>query len=577
MSGQINNEIECSGVSVPKADQSVEITNGDSEKSNPTTPTIIAPPMPTTPPPPGPPPPGIPPQPPAPPQPPPPPAQSQPSPLTTDIKVDQKYSDKMDYLRGSCQRGVNCKFSHDKNYSNLSKNTVNFCHDYQNKTCQRTHCKFIHCTPSEETHYSKTGELPICKDFLTNNCKREDDCQLRHVKGDPSTLATLNGALPIAVDPHAMTRPPPSKASRTSPWPAPLHEPPPRYIPNTHEEIDFNIIKSTPPPMFKKTAVATKSAAPPFESYHKPTVATNWISPSQLRGKCGPSVDNGSGMFYNDKIVDGSLQEPEAKKAKYTDNSHPYMVLNCKYCVNREQAHESSLEKVCEVLKFKSELESEAKKLDMEIDEILLEILKVKLERGDFNITSVPIMTTSNHLNINSNLGSMIDDGQPVYNNSSMRYTNALAMSDMLPIGGNQIANSSTVPLNRTPTMMSISKVDVNQKLQLQNSQSSNHGLLEDLTKFINKKQLPQVHTTQQQQLIMPQHNINNNQQILSGPTTQHQHYLTANQQAMQQSIAVAGNQQYILSSNRKQQSPSQQVPKAHYILQQTQTQHING
>ena len=57
-----------------------------------------------------------------------------------------------DYIRGVCSRKKRCKFGHptvvelnalvgcreDKKYE--------FCHDHQNKVCERTTCRYIHCT-----------------------------------------------------------------------------------------------------------------------------------------------------------------------------------------------------------------------------------------------------------------------------------------------------------------------------------------------------------------------------------------------------------------------------------------------
>ena len=42
----------------------------------------------------------------------------------------------------------------------MVKYDFDFCHDFQNKTCSRGACKFIHCTREEEDYYKTTGQLP---------------------------------------------------------------------------------------------------------------------------------------------------------------------------------------------------------------------------------------------------------------------------------------------------------------------------------------------------------------------------------------------------------------------------------
>ena len=60
-----------------------------------------------------------------------------------------------DYIRGVCSRKKRCKFQHP---SHDELNTLvpckddkkyEFCHDHQNKTCERSTCRYIHCTRKE--------------------------------------------------------------------------------------------------------------------------------------------------------------------------------------------------------------------------------------------------------------------------------------------------------------------------------------------------------------------------------------------------------------------------------------------
>ena len=37
---------------------------------------------------------------------------------------------------------------------------MEFCHDFQNGRCSRSHCKFIHCTSDVEAEFKKSGYLP---------------------------------------------------------------------------------------------------------------------------------------------------------------------------------------------------------------------------------------------------------------------------------------------------------------------------------------------------------------------------------------------------------------------------------
>lgn len=42
-------------------------------------------------------------------------------------------------------------------YSRFDKT---FCHDFQNSTCRRPNCKFLHYTKEEEEMFRRTGYLP---------------------------------------------------------------------------------------------------------------------------------------------------------------------------------------------------------------------------------------------------------------------------------------------------------------------------------------------------------------------------------------------------------------------------------
>ncbi|XP_008408303.1 zinc finger CCCH domain-containing protein 10 [Poecilia reticulata] len=119
-----------------------------------------------------------------------------------------------DFIRNVCKRGKRCRFKHpDFNEVpdlGVQKNEFIFCHDYQNKDCMRSNCRFVHGSKEDEDYYKKSGELPprlrgkvaarlglslmdlplsrgevpICRDFLKGECQRGNKCKFRHVKKD---------------------------------------------------------------------------------------------------------------------------------------------------------------------------------------------------------------------------------------------------------------------------------------------------------------------------------------------------------------------------------------------------------
>ena len=106
-----------------------------------------------------------------------------------------------DFMRNACNRGSHCRFRHPaeeeaKRFSeDFSPREMTFCHDFQNKGCNRHDCRFIHCTRDEEEAYRRTGVLPkfvqsstssrklppICIDFNKGVCQRGPRCKYRHI------------------------------------------------------------------------------------------------------------------------------------------------------------------------------------------------------------------------------------------------------------------------------------------------------------------------------------------------------------------------------------------------------------
>ncbi|KAG8227164.1 hypothetical protein J437_LFUL001708 [Ladona fulva] len=128
-----------------------------------------------------------------------------------------------DFLRNVCRRGKRCKYVHPEerdasvigirqegnNSITISQPAVQkfeytFCHDFQNKQCTRTACKFVHCTREEEEYYKTTGEMPphlitevevpICKDYIKGECRRGPArCRFRHLPtAAPAPDPTVN-------------------------------------------------------------------------------------------------------------------------------------------------------------------------------------------------------------------------------------------------------------------------------------------------------------------------------------------------------------------------------------------------
>jgi len=56
-----------------------------------------------------------------------------------------------DFENGKCTRGERCRFFHPK---------LQICKDFQNKTCERDRCKFLHVTREEEETYENSGVFP---------------------------------------------------------------------------------------------------------------------------------------------------------------------------------------------------------------------------------------------------------------------------------------------------------------------------------------------------------------------------------------------------------------------------------
>uniref|UniRef100_A0A1L8DCP0 C3H1-type domain-containing protein n=1 Tax=Nyssomyia neivai TaxID=330878 RepID=A0A1L8DCP0_9DIPT len=59
-----------------------------------------------------------------------------------------------DFIKGNCRRKF-CRYPHV-----MAPDMVVFCHDYQNLSCNRINCKFLHYSLQEEEYYRHYGEFP---------------------------------------------------------------------------------------------------------------------------------------------------------------------------------------------------------------------------------------------------------------------------------------------------------------------------------------------------------------------------------------------------------------------------------
>ena len=106
----------------------------------------------------------------------------------------------IDNLKGTCAKGKDCRLEHvdviqDKNHREAIVRSI-FCHDFLNKRCPRTYCKYIHASCDEQKFFvehgffsdplsarnkSKLFFCDICIDYLRGQCTRGLSCQHRHV------------------------------------------------------------------------------------------------------------------------------------------------------------------------------------------------------------------------------------------------------------------------------------------------------------------------------------------------------------------------------------------------------------
>lgn len=106
----------------------------------------------------------------------------------------------VDFLKGTCGKGSNCLLMHHETIEDLEMREglikQVFCHDFQNGTCGREFCKYIHASRQEEGFFLENGYFPpsmnarnkeklfysdICLDFLRSQCIRGTRCTYKHV------------------------------------------------------------------------------------------------------------------------------------------------------------------------------------------------------------------------------------------------------------------------------------------------------------------------------------------------------------------------------------------------------------
>ena len=86
-----------------------------------------------------------------------------------------------------------CKFGHPTDREDIDggprlQDKMEFCHDYQNNRCNRSLCKYIHCSSDVEAEFKKSGYLPpSVRDQVIN-------------KGVAVDFPATNGGVPICKD-----------------------------------------------------------------------------------------------------------------------------------------------------------------------------------------------------------------------------------------------------------------------------------------------------------------------------------------------------------------------------------------
>ncbi|RVE50705.1 hypothetical protein evm_004615 [Chilo suppressalis] len=75
-------------------------------------------------------------------------------------KIDCK-NQKMcrDFVRNECIRGASCMYAHEIDFSQL-EGVYKFCRDFENESCNRPVCHFVHATTFEKEHFFRTAKLP---------------------------------------------------------------------------------------------------------------------------------------------------------------------------------------------------------------------------------------------------------------------------------------------------------------------------------------------------------------------------------------------------------------------------------
>ena len=106
----------------------------------------------------------------------------------------------IDFLKGTCSKSDSCSLKHVETVDDPDDRTglVNqvFCHDFQNNTCNRPFCKYIHASKEEERNFMEQGYFSpslnarnreklffsdMCIDFLRSQCVRGSSCNYKHV------------------------------------------------------------------------------------------------------------------------------------------------------------------------------------------------------------------------------------------------------------------------------------------------------------------------------------------------------------------------------------------------------------
>ncbi|CAK1554184.1 unnamed protein product [Leptosia nina] len=292
------------------------------------------------------------------------------------------------YEWGTCTKGAACRFRHVFDYEHM-KETLKFCHDYQNHAvCSREGCTYLHTTKEEQTLFFSTGKLPlVLKKRYAKLSKGETIQQIASYIKEVVPNPAIPPPPPSAPSQPAVAKPMGSVPAQATPM-GPMHMP--RRTMGAMHPTGLNMgpmmsmpsIVAPPPPMHPiqhlppppppptQSSTTTPNSAPP--TYTAPGqsgigYAVNQTSSSVLPAKFDaskpppplPHIQNGN-------LKRTSQSEMEAGPSKLRkEREGPGDEARCEYCQQRQlriDIYKQEIEKMntrekLQILIYKKKLE----------------------------------------------------------------------------------------------------------------------------------------------------------------------------------------------------------------------------